>query len=283
MLGSNTNKLVYVGVTLGVVGVLGVGANELFPNAFTSTKTKLVSLTSSFASTPSVLNRAEMTKPYSIRSLGTTTLDYIKSTKPEALGDSAITQLQKSVDENVTQTINNLSDTTAFLPVSSVGLTSNTNLSGSDVYVSKAIYYVIAGDKSVVNDISDVKSGTKYNVGLIFEQKTSLNGQPDVKQSISNLWVDGSTINQLVSDDGFTIVQHSKYNAEGDSRWDKIYADTSKTQEQVVSGLFTTQELTTYYNLPELKLTLGIASFGAMVFDNENWNYATLSDFYSND
>lgn len=61
MLSSNTNKMTWVGVTVGVVAALGVGAMALYPNAMSTTKTAMVKAVSKFSGSDSGENTSGIT------------------------------------------------------------------------------------------------------------------------------------------------------------------------------------------------------------------------------
>jgi len=48
MLDDNTNKVVWVGVAVGVVAIIGIAAMALFPEVFTGIKTKITDMIGHF-------------------------------------------------------------------------------------------------------------------------------------------------------------------------------------------------------------------------------------------
>lgn len=215
MLDNNTNKVVWVGVAVGVVAVVGVAALALYPQAFSGMKDTITEKTQSFAG-----------------STASSDDDTPSSTEPKAAQQALATALSS---EFVLTSDNHLSVSwggpkdNVFTESDFAGLTSKSantitsliNDSENLYQVTDTAWVVQAGHVVTASDV--IKPTATYDVGIVVRHNPHLHNGSNtngyVSVSIVNIKMSGQDVTALDSHTSNIV----KKTIDGQTSWNTIW------------------------------------------------------------
>lgn len=191
MLDNNTNKVVWVGVAVGVVAVVGVAALALYPQAFSGMKDTITEKTQSFAGSTASADDDD---------------DTPSATEPKAAQQALATAL--SSEFVLTQDSDmSVAKDKVFTESDFAGLTSKSaNTITSLIHDSKNLYQVtgtawVAQAGHVVTSSDVIKPTATYDVGIVVRHNPRLGTGSDTKGhvaiSIANIKMTGQEVTVL--------------------------------------------------------------------------------------
>lgn len=196
MLDNNTNKVVWVGVAVGVVAVVGVAALALYPQAFSGMKDTITEKTQSFAGNKSSSSDDAESDSDEIPS----------ATEPkvaqQALATALSSEFVLTQDSDMSVAKDKLFTESDF-----AGLTSNSaDKITSLIHDSKNLYQVtgtawVAQAGHVVTSSDVIKPTATYDVGIVVRHNPRLGTGSDTKGhvaiSIANIKMTGQEVTAL--------------------------------------------------------------------------------------